>query len=211
MNEATTAFPRLLYLAGTQDFADENAFERTLRDLFDAGLPWFQLRDKTHDDRALFRLAEKIRRWTRETGCLFTVNDRPDIAVLTEADGVHLGQEDLSALETEYVRPAEGFHLGISTHDRLEVLRALTIKPDYLGVGPIFQSSTKATGVPPRGPQALSETRELTKLPLVAIGGFTLENVHDVLASGCTVAVSGTLSRANDPRTVLRSFLEVLA
>ncbi len=207
-----TAFPRLLYLAGTQDFSDADAFERRLRDLLDAGLPWFQLRDKALDDRALFDIAEKIRGWTRETGCLFTVNDRTDIAILSGADGVHLGQTDLSALEPSFVRPRPGFHLGISTHNLPEVQRALTVGPDYLGVGPIFPTRTKETEIPSRGPGALAETRALTPLPLVAIGGIVPDNAREVFAAGAdTLAVSGVLTRTGDPVGLLGVFLGLLA
>ena len=207
-----TVFPRLLYLSGTQDFPAPSAFERHLRDLLAQGLPWFQLREKALDDRALFDLAEKIRAWTRDAGALFTVNDRPDIAILTDADGVHLGQTDLSALEPEFARPRQDFHLGISTHNRAEVMRALAVRPDYLGVGPIFETRTKETGVPPRGPGALPDTRTLSSLPLVAIGGITPQKAMEILSAGADVlAISGILVRSEDPGAILRTFLDLLS
>jgi len=208
-------FPRLLYLSGTQDFASPAAFEHRLRTLLDAGLPWFQLRDKSLDDRELCLLADRIRLWTREAGALFTVNDRPDIALLCGADGVHLGQDDLSALDPEdpaLIDRRKGGHLGISTHNRNEVLRALTHKPDYLGVGPIFASSTKETGIPPRGAGALEETRALTGLPLVAIGGIAPDNARELLQAGASsVAVGGALSHADHPEDVMERFLAVFS
>lgn len=204
-------FPRLLYLSGTQDFDSLGSFEQRLRTLLDRGLPWFQLRDKRLDDRDLCLLADRIRLWTRETGALFTINDRPDIALLCEADGVHLGQDDLSALDTDdpnLTKRRRGGHLGISTHNKNEVLRALTHKPDYLGVGPIFASSTKETGISPRGVGALEETRALTGLPLVAIGGITLKSGEEILRSGAwTLAVSSLLSRNDFPEKILQKFL----
>ena len=203
------SLPPLLFLAGTQDFPDSMTFERTLRDLLSAGLQWFQLRDKVLDDRSLYFLAEKIRGWTRETDCLFTLNDRPDIAHLVEADGVHLGQTDLSALEPEFVRPHETFHLGISTHTPSEVARALTVKPDYLGVGPLYLSATKELDYAPRGPSAIIETRELTDLPIVAIGGITSDKISEIfLAGASTVAISGIISRANNPVLALKFLIE---
>ena len=209
------SFPPLLYLAGTQDFDSVDSFERHLRALLEAGLPWFQLRDKRLDDRSLSLLADRVRLWTRESGALFTLNDRPDIALLCEADGVHLGQEDLSALEepnSSEERKRRAMHLGISTHNKNEVLRALTHRPDYLGVGPIFATTTKETGVAPRGVAALSETRELTALPLVAIGGITRENGAALLAAGAgTLAVSSLLARADSPEGVLKALLAMPA
>ena len=103
-------------------------------------------------------------------------------------------------------------HLGISTHNKNEVLRALTHRPDYLGVGPIFATTTKETGVAPRGVAALSETRELTALPLVAIGGITRENGAALLAAGAgTLAVSSLLARADSPEGVLKALLAMPA
>ena len=207
-------FPRILYLAGTQDFDSVVSFERHLRTLLDAGLPWFQLRDKGLDDRSLSLLADRVRLWTKNSGALFTLNDRPDLALLCEADGVHLGQEDLSALAEEGESSGAGRkrsrHLGISTHNKNEVLRALTHRPDYLGVGPVFASPTKETGVAPRGVAALSETRDLTALPLVAIGGIALENASEVLAAGAgTLAVSALLTRCDSPERILKSLLSL--
>ena len=206
-------FPRILYLAGTQDFDSVDSFERHLRGLLDAGLPWFQLRDKRLDDHALSLLADRVRLWTRERGTLFTLNDRSDIALLCEADGVHLGQEDLSALheggdpsEKKYKR----MHQGISTHNKNEVLRALTHHPDYLGVGPIFASTTKETDVAPRGVGGISETRELTTLPLVAIGGIALGNAGETLSAGArTLAVSSLLTRGENVAMTLRTLLSL--
>ena len=206
-------FPRILYLAGTQDFDSVDSFEHHLRMLLDAGLPWFQLREKRLDDRALFFLAERVRSWTKKSGALLTMNDRPDLAVLCGADGVHLGQDDLSAMDTE---SPEGFrkkwtgHMGISTHNTPEVLRALTHHPDYLGVGPIFTSPTKVTGVAPRGVAVFSETQALTSLPLVAIGGITLDNAASVLAFGAgTLAVSSLLTDRNSPEKILKNLLSL--
>lgn len=205
-----TLFPSLLYLAGTQDFPDQEHFERHLRTLLDAGLPWFQFREKRLDDGPFYALSARIREWTRASGCLLSINDRPDIALLCEADGVHLGQEDLSALDPVFVRPAPSFHLGISTRNAAEVRRALTVRPDYLGVGPVYPTGTKVTGVPPRGPAALRETRELSTLPLVAIGGIGLKTAPELFAAGAqTIAVSAILVRAPDPASLMTALLSI--
>jgi thiamine-phosphate pyrophosphorylase len=205
-------FPRLLFLSGTQDFSDLATFESVLRTLLDAGLPWFQFRDKILPDRDLFLLADRIRQWTRDSGCLLTINDRPDIALLCGADGVHLGIEDLSALETEFKKPNDTFHLGISTHSASEVRRTLLVRPDYLGVGPVHATLTKVSGISPRGPLAIAETRALTGLPLVAIGGMTPENAPELLMAGADiVAVSSAISRADSPVAALNLFLGIVS
>lgn len=205
------SFPKILFLSGIQDFADPASFERNLRTLLDAGLPWYQFRDKVLPDRDLYLWAERIRQWTTASGCLLTINDRPDIAFLSGADGVHLGQEDLSSLDQEFKRPFEAFHLGISTHQGSEVRRALLFKPDYLGVGPIHDTRTKETGIASRGPRALSETRELFVLPLVAIGGITPDNARELFDAGAgTLAVSRALTKSTNPERILKDLLNLI-
>ncbi|MHB1605559.1 MAG: thiamine phosphate synthase [Leptospirales bacterium] len=204
--------PRLVYLAGTQDFPSVETFYRHLEILCRTGLPWFQFREKSLPDDQWLELADRIRTLTRETGTLLTINDRIDLAILSNADGVHLGQDDLPSIRSfNKIFPSPGIsplHLGISTHNLYEVRRALLLKPDYLGVGPIFSSLTKVVGLPPRGPQALKETRSATSLPLVAIGGISPEHSRDLYQEGASsLAVSGALTSSNDPVATLRSFL----
>lgn len=198
-------FPRIVYLAGTQDFPSPQSFFAFAERLCRAGLPWLQYREKTLPDRPRLEMADLLRRLTHETGTLFTVNDRPDLALLSGADGVHLGQSDLPSVRLFRKPPS---HLGISTHNEYEIRRALLFNPDYLGIGPIFATSTKETGIEPRGLGAIRESRKLTSLPLVAIGGIRPEDKFSLLGEGAnTLAVSGALTRAADPVAVLHSFL----
>jgi thiamine-phosphate pyrophosphorylase len=198
-------FPRIVYLAGTQDFPSPQSFFAFVERLCRAGLPWLQYREKTLPDRPRLEMADLLRRLTRETGTLFTVNDRPDLALFSGADGVHLGQNDLPSVRLFRKPPS---HLGISTHNEYEIRRALLFNPDYLGIGPIFATATKETGIEPRGLGAIRESRKLTSLPLVAIGGIRPEDKSSLLGEGAsTLAVSGALTRAADPVAVLQSFL----
>jgi thiamine-phosphate pyrophosphorylase len=198
-------FPRIVYLAGSQDFPSPQTFFDFVDRLCRSGLPWFQYREKALPDRARLDMADRLRALTLTTGTVFTVNDRPDIALLSGADGVHLGQDDLPSVRLFRKPPS---HLGISTHNAYEIRRALLFRPDYLGVGPIFATATKETGLAPRGVEALRESRSLTSLPLVAIGGIRPEDKSVLFDFGATtLAVSGALSLAADPVAVLRTFL----
>lgn len=205
----TGSFPSLLYLAGTQDFPSPELFFAHVEKVCAGGLKWFQYREKNLSDPLLFEMAKRLREVTRRHGTLLTINDRTDIALLIGADGVHLGQDDLpSVREFRKLFPSEVLHLGISTHNPYEVRRALLLRPDYLGVGPIFSTSTKNTGVEPRGVTALEETQTLTSLPLVAIGGITPEHAGDLYRAGShALAISGALTASLDPLLVLEEFV----
>src|SRR5207248_5017898 len=111
------------------------ALDWTIREAAGGGADMFQLREKTLSDRELLERARNVRQWTRETGTLFIINDRPDVARLVEADGVHLGQDDLSVKEARRVL-GPGPLIGVSTHTPEQVRRAVLDGGSYLGVGP---------------------------------------------------------------------------
>ncbi len=202
-------FPRLLYIAGSQDFQDRETFFSHLEQLLAGGLRWFQFRDKRLPDNELYRWAMEIRQITSRYGAILTINDRPDIALLSGADGTHLGQEDIPSM-TDKVLPPEmkHCHVGLSTHNPYEVKRAILLSPDYLGVGPISNTATKTLEHAPRGVGAIRETRMITDLPLVAIGGITTEMAPSLYQAGAqTIAISGALTKSASPVAVLKEFL----
>jgi thiamine-phosphate pyrophosphorylase len=149
------------------------------------GAEMIQLRDKTGSLRELLPQACAIRLLCRSHGALFIVNDRLDLALAAEADGAHVGQEDLPAGEA---RRLLGPHriLGVSTHSVDQALAAREVGADYIGFGPIFPTGTKQTGYSPRGPAMLKEIRKAVSLPILAIGGITIENVGVVITAGAT-------------------------
>ncbi len=149
------------------------------------GADMIQLRDKAGDLRALLHQARAIRDLCRAAGALFIVNDRLDLALAARADGVHLGQEDLPAEAARRLLPPGGI-LGVSTHTREQAEAARAAGADYIGFGPMFPTGTKETGYTPRGLEALREIRAAVPLPILAIGGITLENVAAVIAAGAT-------------------------
>lgn len=146
-----------------------------------------QLRDKVAGPRQLLSAARDIAQLCRACGVCFIVNDRLDLALAADADGVHLGQDDLPSKAARTILGRDKF-LGVSTHSLEQAIQAAEEGADYLGIGPIFATGTKATGYEPRGCDIIRQLRARINLPLVAIGGITLTNVGEVIAAGATGA-----------------------
>jgi thiamine-phosphate pyrophosphorylase len=138
------------------------------------------------------------------------VNDRADVAFLAGATGVHVGQEDLGVAEARSVMgPAK--LVGVSTHNLEQFQRAAQTTADYLAVGPVFSTSTKANPDPVVGIEFIRRMRPLTDKPIVAIGGITLEHAAEVVEAGAdSVAVIGDILLAPDPGKRARQFLDLL-
>ncbi len=175
----------------------------TVRCALQGGVDCVQLREKEVSDRELIATARQVREWTREAGALFIVNDRPDIAVLVGADGVHVGQDDLPVGEARRIAGVDRL-IGVSTHSIEQARQAVLEGADYLGVGPVFPSGTKDFAQFP-GLNFVRRAAAEVALPWFAIGGITVENVGAVVAAGARrVAVSGAVCGADDPAGVAR-------
>ena len=189
------------------------AGDRDLAPLLDAvlagGCRVVQLREKIMPLSDLYPVALALRRRCREAGCLFIVNDRVDLALAVEADGVHVGQDDLPAREARrLLRP--GMILGVSTHDESQARRARDDGADYVAVGSMFPTGSK-TGFRLVGPDLLRRVRPEIRVPLVAIGGITVDNVAEVIRAGAdAVAVISAVCAASDPAAATRRFLETI-
>jgi len=189
------------------------AGDRDLAPLLDAvlagGCRVVQLREKIMPLSDLYPVALALRRRCREAGCLFIVNDRVDLALAVEADGVHVGQDDLPAREARrLLRP--GMILGVSTHDESQARRARDDGADYVAVGSMFPTGSK-TGFRLVGPDLLRRVRPEIPVPLVAIGGITVDNVAEVIRAGAdAVAVISAVCAASDPAAATRRFLETI-
>lgn len=161
------------------------------------GADCLQLREKGLPDVELIARARRLASLCRERRRLFIVNDRPDIAALCHADGVHVGQDDLSVADARRLLP-RGAIVGKSTHTANQVRCAAAECPDYVAVGPMFDSATKPQPHVP-GPALLTQAKELTSLPLVAIGGITPSNAADVVrAANCAICVCSAVIGAAD-------------
>ena len=165
-----------------------------------------QLREKTMAVAEILPLAQRLARRCREVGALFIVNDRADLALAAGADGLHVGQDDMPARRArEILRPR--MILGVSAHDPEQAWRAVADGADYVAVGSIFPSTSKA-GFQLVGPELIRRVRPEVPVPLVGIGGITADNAAAVLAAGADgVAVISALCAAPDPETATRALL----
>ncbi len=148
----------------------------------EAGIRWIQYRDKSNTKKTIYDNALAIRKITRDFDAILSINDYSDIALATDADGVHLGQDDLSLSEAKKIMGNK--IIGISTHSMKEALDAYHGGADYIGFGPIFYTKTKDAGHP-KGLIELKKVIEAIKIPILAIGGINSYNVSSVLEQGC--------------------------
>jgi thiamine-phosphate pyrophosphorylase len=175
------------------------ALDWTIAEAAAGGADVFQLREKDLEDRAVLERARNVRRWTRQAGALFIVNDRPDVARLAEADGVHLGQDDLPVREARRILGADAL-IGVSTHDLGQLRQAVRDGASYVGVGPTFRSETKDFTEFP-GLEFVRQAAAETSLPAFVLGGINRETVAAAVAAGARrVAVSAAVCQADDPR-----------
>jgi len=193
-------------LTGSQCVA---SLDWTIAQAAAGGAEIFQLREKELPDRELIDRARNVRRWTRQANSLFIVNDRPDIARLVEADGVHLGQDDLPVMEARRIVGPDAL-IGVSTHSLDQVRRAILDGADYLGIGPTFPSKTKSFEAFP-GLEFIREATAESTLPMFALGGIEPATIGRVVEAGARrVAVSASITRAEDPEPVARALRSAL-
>jgi thiamine-phosphate pyrophosphorylase len=149
------------------------------------------------------RVAKLARAITREAGAALVIDDRLDVALAAEADGVHLGQADLPLADARWALRGRPLWIGVSTHDLAQVRDAVAGGADYLGFGPVFATATKANPDPVRGlPLLAAAVRAAGSVPVVAIGGITADTAAAVAATGAAAAaVIGAVTRAVDPGT----------
>jgi thiamine-phosphate pyrophosphorylase len=183
-----------------------------VRRLTALGVQLVQLRIKEQPPAVVRAEIRAAQRCCAASGAQLIVNDYWRLALETGCDFVHLGQGDLDAADPGALRRA-GVRLGVSTHDARELERALALEPDYVALGPIYPTVLKVMPFAPQGLARIGEwKRQIGALPLVAIGGITLERLPDVLAAGADVAAVVTdIVRAAQPETRTRQWLEVAA
>jgi thiamine-phosphate pyrophosphorylase len=180
------------------------------QELAAAGVRLMQYRDKSASPRNLLHTSRELVSSLTTRGVSLVVNDRPDIAALAGAAGVHVGQEDL---EPEQARAVVGKEIwvGVSTHNLEQFRRAAATSADYIAVGPIFATTSKHNPDPVVGLEFIRQVRTLTDKPIVAIGGITLERAASVIAAGAdSVAVIRDVVCAAKPGDRARHFLETL-
>jgi thiamine-phosphate pyrophosphorylase len=185
------------------------AFSTLVKSLVDAGVGMIQLRVKNLSDRELAGRARTLKEMIRNSATVSIVNDRPDIAAATHADGVHLGQDDLSVKDARTIVGTRML-VGVSTHNMEQARSAALEGANYLGLGPTFPSQTKSFEKFP-GLNTLRAVSAEIRLPIFAIGGINADNLKDVLAVGISrVAVSSAIVAAQDPHEATHKFAAAL-
>ncbi len=180
------------------------------QELADAGVRLLQYRSKTEHALNLLNSSRKLASLLLPMGVTFIVNDRPDVAVLSESSGVHVGQEDLDVEATRGLVGNEKW-IGVSTHNLEQFREAAATSADYIAVGPVFATSSKANPDRVIGTEFIRRVRDLSDKPIVAIGGITLESAASVIAAGADcVAVISDVLRAPDRGLRARQYLETL-
>ena len=172
-----------LYVITDEAISGGRSHADIARQAVEGGADVIQLRDKAIGGRALLSAALGIREITRQSGALFIVNDRLDIALASGADGVHLGQDDMPASVVRQLAPP-GFLIGVSVGSVAEALVAVSDGADYIAVSPVFPTPSKDDAARPAGLEGVKDIRHSVSLPLVAIGGIGLHNVAEVIGSG---------------------------
>ena len=184
-------------------------WQEVLRATLAGGATCIQIREKAMPDGALVARARAVVRTAHEAGALAIVNDRPDLAVLAAADGVHVGQDDLAPHDARRI-VGPGRIVGISTHSLQQALAAAEAGADTIGCGPMFQSDTKPQEVIP-GPALLAEVTRRVGLPVMAIGGITAARAPEVVAAGAAwLAVSAVVCGAQDPEAETRRLVQAV-
>jgi thiamine-phosphate pyrophosphorylase len=169
------------------------AHEEIVRMLLSGGARFIQLRDKEASARELLDQAMACLKLTRNSGAKLIINDRVDVALIAEADGVHLGQDDLSVAEAREILGPDKI-IGVSTHSIAQFRAALETSADYIAVGPVYPTRTKENSAAVVGLKLVREARKLADRPLVAIGGINHRRAPKVIAAGAdSVAVISAL------------------
>lgn len=199
-----------LYVVITTNLGGGRPTLELVRQALAGGATAIQLREKGMSAREMVELGREIRNLTRESGAAFIVNDRLDVALAVEADGVHIGQKDLPAqVARKLLGP--GKILGVSTGTVLEARQAVADGADYLGVGSIFATKSKGDAGEPIGLAGLKAIRAAVDVPIIAIGGIDAGNVAEVIAAGADgVAVVSAVIGAQDVAAAARELLSAI-
>jgi thiamine-phosphate pyrophosphorylase len=169
------------------------------------GVKVVQYRNKNAETRQMYEEAVRLREICRDSDTIFLINDRVDIALATQAEGVHLGQSDMPCLAARKLLGQEKI-IGVTVHNLAEALQAESIGADYLGVSPIFQTATKIDAGKPAGIRLIEEIRALVDIPLIAIGGINHSNAGDVVRAGADglCAISCVVAKENVRDEILK-------
>ncbi len=195
-----------LYVITGEKFHPGRNYVEVMEEAIRGGADCIQLREKNKTKKELLEMARRLRELTDRYAVPFIVNDHVDIALAVNADGVHLGQDDLPLEEARRILGPDKM-IGISTHKLEEALAAERNGADYIGVGPVFPTDTKEDVVDPVGIQYVDEVVRNISIPFVAIGGIKLHNVDEVLQAGAQrICIVSAVVGADDVRGAAQAF-----
>lgn len=198
-----------LYLILTDPVA---GYEACAKAAVDCGVRYLQLRMKDAPRATVLETARTLRAITRRTQTRFIVNDDLAVAIESDADGIHLGQGDQSLDEARKAWGVPGKLFGLSTHSIAQATDALTLSPDYIGVGPVFPTPTKANHDPALGIDGVGNIMNTSPLTAVAIGGIDAGNLPQLLDAGIgNFCVVRAVNDAPDPAAAIRQLQEIRA
>ena len=204
-------FDLSVYLVTDRALSGARGVVETVCQAIAAGASMVQLRDPAAKTRALIEEARALGRLLRPAGIPFIVNDRVDVALAVGADGVHLGQSDMSVDDARALMGPEPL-LGLSITSLADLVASDLAQVDYLGVGPVFATATKTDAAPAMGLAGLAAVRAATSLPIVAIGGIGADNAAEVIAAGADgVAVVSAICAAPDVAQATRTLADIVA
>lgn len=196
--------------ASSGHICDDNEFLSIIEKSIEGGVDIIQLREKKRSDNEILKLAREIKRIIAGTEVLFIINDRVDLALACDADGVHLGQDDLNVSSVRQITP-EGFIIGLSTHSIEQGRRGLILGADYLGVGPVFSTPTKPDYKAVGLEYVRWASENIKNISWFAIGGIDETNAHDVIAAGATrIAVVRAIMNSKNPEIASRNLKTAL-
>lgn len=196
-------------VGGLKQHPTEEKLLHALEESLKGGVKIFQLRVKEEiSDREHLSLARKCKQLTKKYGALFFMNDRPDLCVLADADGLHIGPKDL---EVDDVRKVIGNRLlGLSSHSLNEFRDHLSLDVDYLSIGPVYETDSKVIPDPVVGIETLKEALRISKVPVCAIGGIYKHRIEEVSATGvqCFGVITGIWG-ADSPQNAAKEYIEI--
>ncbi len=200
-----------LYLITDRKQARSSNLAAVLEGALRGGVKAVQVREKDLSSRALYETALGMRELTRRFGARLFINDRIDIALATDADGVHLGGESMPVRAAREVI-GKGKLIGVSCHDRAGALAAQNDGADFITFGPVYYTPSKARYGDPVGIAALRETTGLLRIPVFALGGVKRENAGDVIAAGAHgIALISAIVAADNPEKEASAFSALLS
>ena len=197
-----------LYLVTDRSLCRGRQLEYIVEEALKGGVTMVQLREKECSTREFYEIGMRLKALLSSFDIPLVINDRLDVALAINADGLHIGQSDMPWYEAQRLLGTTKI-LGISVETMEQVITANEIDVDYIGISPVFATSTKIDTFPPFGLEGVKEACMLSRHPCVAIGGINLDNAQQIMKNGASgIAVVSAISMADDPRKAANELLK---